>query len=45
MASSIARTLGIQEKAGQLLLDSLQESLQDKQQQQLDNFKQLLLRR
>src|SRR4029450_5731594 len=31
VASSIAQTLGIQEKAGQVLLDSLRESLQDTQ--------------
>ena len=43
VASSIARTLDIQEKAGQLLLDSLQESLQDKQMLLvLDNFEQVV---
>jgi predicted ATPase len=43
MASSIARTLGIQEKAGQVLLDSLKESLQDKQMLLLlDNFEQVV---
>jgi predicted ATPase/class 3 adenylate cyclase len=43
VASSIARTLGIQEKAGQLLLESLQESLQDKQMLLLlDNFEQVV---
>ena len=43
VASSIARTLGIQEKAGQLLLDSLRESLQDQQMLLvLDNFEQVV---
>ena len=43
VASSIARTLDIQEKAGQVLLDSLQESLQDKRLLLvLDNFEQVL---
>ena len=43
VASSIARILGIQEKAGQVLLDSLQESLQDKQMLLvLDNFEQVV---
>ena len=43
VASSIARTLGIQEKAGQVLLDSLKESLQDKQMLLvLDNFEQVV---
>jgi predicted ATPase/class 3 adenylate cyclase len=41
--SSIARTLGIQEKAGQLLLESLKESLQDQQMLLLlDNFEQVV---
>jgi predicted ATPase len=43
VASSIARTLGIQETAGQALLDSLQESLQDQQMLLvLDNFEQVV---
>jgi predicted ATPase len=43
VASSIARTLGIQEKAGQVLLDSLKESLQGKQMLLLlDNFEQVV---
>src|SRR5262249_55516957 len=43
VASSIAQTLGIQEKAGQLLRDSLQESLQDAQMLLvLDNFEQVV---
>jgi predicted ATPase/class 3 adenylate cyclase len=43
VASSIARALGIQEKAGQVLLDSLKESLQDKQTLLvLDNFEQVV---
>ena len=43
MASGIARTLGIQEKASQVLLDSLKESLQDKQMLLvLDNFEQVV---
>ena len=43
VASSIARTLGIQEKAGQVLLDSLKESLQDQQMLLvLDNFEQVV---
>src|SRR5262249_13134958 len=43
VASSIARTLGIQEKASQVLLDSLKESLQDKQMLLvLDNFEQVV---
>src|SRR5262249_33007649 len=43
VASSIARTLGIQEKASQVLLESLKESLQDKQMLLvLDNFEQVV---
>jgi predicted ATPase/class 3 adenylate cyclase len=43
VASSIARTLGIQEKASQMLLDSLKESLQDKRMLLvLDNFEQVV---
>ena len=43
VASSIAQTLGIQEKAGQVLLDSLKESLQDQQHLLvLDNFEQVV---
>jgi predicted ATPase len=43
VASSITRTLGLLEKAGQSLLDSLQESLQDKQMLLLlDNFEQVV---
>ncbi|HEY7495573.1 MAG TPA: NB-ARC domain-containing protein, partial [Candidatus Tectomicrobia bacterium] len=43
VASSIARALGLQEKAGQLLLDSLKEFLQDKQMLLLlDNFEQVV---
>jgi predicted ATPase/DNA-binding winged helix-turn-helix (wHTH) protein len=43
VASSIAQTLGIQEKAGQGLLDSLKEHLQDTQMLLvLDNFEQVV---
>ena len=43
VASSMARILGIQEKAGQVLLDTLQESLQDQQMLLvLDNFEQVV---
>jgi predicted ATPase/class 3 adenylate cyclase len=43
VASGIARTLGIQEQAGQVLLDSLRESLQDTQMLLvLDNFEQVV---
>src|SRR5262245_1471679 len=43
VASSIARTLRLQERAGQVLLDSLKESLQDKQMLLvLDNFEQVV---
>jgi len=43
VVSGIARTLGIQEKASQVLLDSLKESLQDKQMLLvLDNFEQVV---
>src|SRR3989441_6144598 len=43
VASSIAQTLGLQEKAGQVLLDSLQESLRDTQMLLvLDNFEQVV---
>jgi predicted ATPase len=43
VASSIARTLGLQDRAGQVLLDSLRESLQDKQMLLvLDNFEQVV---
>jgi len=43
VVASIARTLDIQEKAGQGLLDSLQESLQDTQMLLvLDNFEQVV---
>jgi predicted ATPase/class 3 adenylate cyclase len=43
VASSIAQTLGIQEKAGQVLLDSLKEHLQDTQMLLvLDNFEQVV---
>jgi hypothetical protein len=43
VASSIAWTLSIQEKAGQVLLESLKESLQDKQMLLvLDNFEQVV---
>jgi predicted ATPase len=43
VASSIARTLGIQEKAGQVLLESLKEFLHDKQMLLvLDNFEQVV---
>jgi class 3 adenylate cyclase len=43
VASGIARTLGIQEKASQVLLDSLKEFLQDKQMLLvLDNFEQVV---
>ena len=44
VASTIARTLDIQEKAGRSLPDSLQESLQDKQMLLLlDNFEQVVV--
>jgi predicted ATPase/class 3 adenylate cyclase len=42
VALSIARTLDIQEKAGQALLDSPHESLHDKQMLLLDNFEQVV---
>jgi AAA domain len=43
VASSITQTLGLQEKAGQGLLDSLKESLQDTQMLLvLDNFEQVV---
>jgi predicted ATPase/class 3 adenylate cyclase/DNA-binding winged helix-turn-helix (wHTH) protein len=43
VASSIARTLGLQEKAGQWLLDSLREHLRDQQMLLvLDNFEQVV---
>jgi predicted ATPase/class 3 adenylate cyclase len=43
VASSIARTLDIQEKAGQVLLDSLKESLREQQiLLVLDNFEQVV---
>jgi len=43
VASSLARTLGLQERAGQVLLDSLKEFLQDQQMLLvLDNFEQIV---
>jgi predicted ATPase/class 3 adenylate cyclase len=43
VASSIARTLGLQEKADQVLLESLKESLRDQQMLLvLDNFEQIV---